>query len=83
MLHRVAGRAAAAEADLCKALEIAREQESPSLQLRAATSLAQLWAERGERGRARELLAAVYGRFSEGFGAPDLQQAKELLDELR
>ena len=77
-----AGQAAAAEADLCQALAIAREQ-SPSLELRAATSFAQLWAERGERRRARDLLAPVYGRFSEGFEAPDLQQAKELLDELR
>ena len=78
-----ADRAAAAEADLCQALAIAREQEAPSLELRAATSFARLWAERGERGRARDLLAPVYGRFSEGFEAPDLQQAKELLDELR
>ena len=49
-LHLAAGRAAAAEADLCEALTIAREQELPSLELRAATSLARLWRDQGRRG---------------------------------
>lgn len=74
---------AAAEADLRRALEIARDQRSPSLQLRAATSLARLWAERGDHGRADHLLAPIYGWFSEGFGTPDLGDAAALLAELR
>jgi predicted ATPase len=50
--------------------------------LRAATSLALLWAAQGRGEEARALLAPVYGAFDEGFGTPDLQVAKALLDEL-
>jgi class 3 adenylate cyclase/predicted ATPase len=74
----------AAEAESCylKALEVARGQEARSLELRAASDLARLWAGRGERARAKDLLAPVYGWFTEGFDTPDLQEAKALLDEL-
>jgi tetratricopeptide (TPR) repeat protein len=72
----------AAEADLDQALAIARNQLSPSLELRAARDLARLRAERGERRRARELLSPVYDRFTEGFANPDLQEARLLLDQL-
>ena len=72
-----------AETDLRRALEIARQQESPSLQLRAARDLARLLAERGERQQAVDLLAPIHGWFTEGFDTLDLLEAKALLDELR
>ena len=50
--------------------------------MRAATSLARLWRDQGRRGEARELLAPVYGSFTEGFDTADLKEAKRLLDEL-
>jgi predicted ATPase len=61
----------------------AGSRPSTNARLRAATSLARLRAEAGERERARDLLAPVYGRFAEGFDTPDLREAKALLDELR
>jgi predicted ATPase len=64
------------------ALEAARTQGARSLELRATTDLVRMWAERGERRRAHELLAPVYGRFTEGFDTLDLKEAKRLLDEL-
>jgi class 3 adenylate cyclase/predicted ATPase len=73
----------AVEKDLRRALEIARQQEAPSLQLRAARDLARLLIEQGERQQAADLLAPVYGSFDEGFDMPDLREAKALLDELR
>ncbi|MBM3522150.1 MAG: adenylate cyclase [Alphaproteobacteria bacterium] len=73
----------AAEADLRRALAIAREQEAPSLQLRAARDLARLLAERGERRQAHDLLAPIHARFTEGFDTADLIEAKALLDQLR
>ncbi len=69
----------AVEADLRRALEIARQQEALSLQLRAARDL----AARGERHQAADLLAPIYGAFTEGFDTPDLVESKALLDELR
>lgn len=72
----------AAEIDLGQALAIARDQAAPSLALRAARDLAQLWAEHGERQRAQDHLAPIYGWFTEGFANPDLQEAKRLLDSL-
>ena len=60
----------------------ARRQQAKSLELRAATSLAKLWAEQGKRGEAHDLLAPVYGWFTEGFETQDLNDAKALLDAL-
>ena len=77
------GDAAAAEADLHQALTLARERETRSWELRLARDLARLWAERGERQQALDLLAPVYDWFTEGFDTPDLMEAKALLDELR
>ncbi len=71
-----------AEGELATALGIARRLGAKSLELRAAMSLAGLWAGRGERQRSRDLLAPVYGWFTEGFDTPDLKEAKALLDEL-
>jgi tetratricopeptide (TPR) repeat protein len=71
-----------AEAAFRRSLEIAREQEARSPELRTATSLARLWRDQGKRAEARELLAPVYGWFSEGFDARDLKDAKALLEEL-
>jgi tetratricopeptide (TPR) repeat protein len=65
-----------------RALSVARSQGSKAIELRAATSLARLWAERGEQARAHDLLAPVYGWFTEGFGTRDLIEAKALLDSL-
>jgi class 3 adenylate cyclase/predicted ATPase len=65
------------------ALTIAQDQQAKSLELRAAVSLARLWAERRERCKARDLLAGVLGWFTEGFETPDLRKAKTLLSELR
>jgi predicted ATPase len=71
-----------AEASFQEALNTAGRQESRSLQLRAAASLAQLWHHQGKRAEAYELLAPIYGWFTEGFGTADLKDAKALLDEL-
>jgi predicted ATPase len=71
-----------AEDSFHAALAIAREQGTRGYELRAATSLARLWREQGRRGEARELLAPVYGWFTEGFDTADLKRAKALLDEL-
>jgi predicted ATPase len=73
----------AAEVALQTALRVAREQGARMWELRAACDLARLWAERGERQKAHELLAPVYGWFTEGFNTPDLKAAKVVLDELR
>ena len=63
-------------------METARTQGARALELRASSDLARLWADRGERGRAREQLGLVYGGFTEGFDTLDLKEAKRLLDEL-
>jgi predicted ATPase len=90
-VHRIAGEialmspepdAARAEAYFERALAVARAQQAKSFELRAATSMARLWREQGKRDEARELLAPVYGWFTEGFDTLDLKQAKSLLDEL-
>jgi class 3 adenylate cyclase/tetratricopeptide (TPR) repeat protein len=65
-----------------RAVDIARTQESKSLELRAATSLARLWRDQGKRSEARHLLAPIYSWFTEGFDTRDLQDAKALLCEL-
>ena len=64
-----------------KALSIAREQEAKLWELRAV-AIARLWGERGHRAEACDLLAPVYGSFTEGFDTADLKDAKRLLDEL-
>jgi predicted ATPase len=90
-VHRVAGEIALklpapdtekAEKHFESALAIARQQQTKSWELRAATSLARLWRDQGKRDEARELLTPVYGWFTEGFDTRDLKQAKALLDEL-
>jgi predicted ATPase len=67
---------------LLKSLQTARQQQAKSAELRAAMSLARLWRDQGKRTEARELLAPVYGWFTEGFDTRDLKEAKALLDEL-
>ncbi len=76
------GKAAEAEACFEKALDVARHQSAKSLELRAATSLARLWQSQGKKLEAHDLLAPVYGWFTEGFDTADLKDAKALLDEL-
>ena len=73
---------AKAEESFRTALAIARKQGTRGYELRAATSLARLWGEKSRRGEARELLAPVYGWFTEGFDTLDLKDARALLDEL-
>jgi predicted ATPase len=70
------------DAELRHALDVARSQKARSQELRAARDLARLWAAQGERQKARDLLAPVYGWFTEGFDTADLKDAKALLDEL-
>jgi predicted ATPase len=84
-IRRVARRIKArlmTETWLQRALDVARRQEAKSLELRAAMSLARLWQQQGKRTEAYELLALIYGWFTEGFDTADLQQAKALLEEL-
>jgi predicted ATPase len=73
---------AEAEAWFQQALDVARRQEAKSLELRAAMSLSRLWQQQGKQAEARELLAPIYGWFTEGFDTADLQDAKVLLEEL-
>ena len=90
-VYRMAGEIAllSPEPDIAKAeeyfdraLEVARKQQAKSWELRAAMSIARLWRDQGKRQQARELLAPVYGWFTEGFDTLDLKEAKVLLDEL-
>jgi len=73
---------AAAEDSYHRALAVARQQQTKFWELRAAMSMARLWRDQGKRDEARELLAPVYGWFTEGFDTLDLKEAKALLDEL-
>ena len=90
-IHRLSGELTArlpypdpakAEDSFRTALAIAREQGTRGYELRAATSLARLLGQQGREGEARDLLAPLYGWFTEGFDTPDLKDAKRLLDEL-
>jgi predicted ATPase len=88
-LHRVrgdllnaTGDQAAAEQSYHQALAIARRQSAKLFELRAATSLARLWRDQGKRTEAHDLLAPVYGWFTEGFDTPVLKEAKSLLEQL-
>ena len=71
-----------AEAWFRQALDIARRQHAKSLELRAAMSLSRLWQQQGKRTEAHQLLAPIYGWFTEGFDTADLQDAKALLETL-
>jgi predicted ATPase len=71
-----------AQTCLQQALDIARQQQAKSWELRAATSLSRLWQQQGKRAEAYALLAPIYAWFTEGFDSADLQEAKELLEEL-
>jgi predicted ATPase len=90
-VHRTAGEitlrspqpdATKAKAYFERALAVARQQQAKSWELRAAMSLARLWRDQGKVQQARELLAPVYGWFTEGFDTRDLKEAKALLDAL-
>jgi predicted ATPase len=90
-LHRIAGELlllsqqtgeTKAEEYFERALSVARAQQAKSWELRAAMSLARLWRDQGKVQQARELLAPVYGWFTEGFDTHDLKEAKALLEEL-
>jgi predicted ATPase len=71
-----------AESSFQQALTVARRQQAKSLELRAAMSLARLWQRQGKCTAAHDLLAPIYGWFTEGFDTPDLRDARMLLDEL-
>jgi predicted ATPase len=75
---------AEAEAEACflKAIDVARKQQAKSLELRAVMSLSRLWQQQGKKKEAHEMLAEIYGWFTEGFETKDLQEAKALLEEL-
>ena len=89
-LHRIEGElrsisgASNTEVEACfaEALALAQQQEARSFELRAATSLARLWRKQGRHNAACDLLAPIYGWFTEGFDTPDLKDAKALLHEL-
>jgi predicted ATPase len=90
-MHRLSGTlflstnkrdAAAAEKSFNRALAVARRQGAKLWELRAATDLARLWRDQGKPRQARDLLAPVYGWFTEGFDTHDLKEAKALLNEL-
>jgi predicted ATPase len=82
LLRQSVPDAAQAEACFQQAQAIARHQQAKAWELRAAMSLSHLWQQQGKRAAARELLAPVYGWFTEGFDTADLQDAKALLEEL-
>ena len=82
MLQQAVADASQAEECFRQALAIAHRQQAKSLELRAATSLARLWQQQGKRTDAHQLLAEVYGWFTEGFDTADLQEARALLDTL-
>jgi len=83
---RVLGRASSdqKEVEECfwKAVEIARQQQAKSWELRATMSLARLWRQQGKTTEAHQLLSKIYHWFTEGFDTKNLQEAKALLEEL-
>ena len=83
LLARSAAHYAEAETCFCQALDVARHQQAKSWELRAAMSLSRLWQEQGKRAEAHELLAPIYGWFTEGFDIKDLQETKALLEALK
>ena len=82
LLQGAPGAAAAADGYFRQALAWARRQGALSWELRCVTSLARLWRNQARSNEARELLAPVYDRFTEGFDTADLKAAKSLLEEL-
>jgi class 3 adenylate cyclase/predicted ATPase len=82
LLKQIKTSQAEAETWLQRALDVARRQEAKSLELRATMSLSRLWQQQGKRADAYELLAPIYGWFTEGFDTADLQEAKALLEAL-
>jgi predicted ATPase len=83
LLRQAAPEAVQAEGCFQQALAMARRQQAKSWELRAAMSLSRLWQQQGKRAEARQLLAGIYGWFTEGFDTADLQEAQALLEELR
>jgi len=83
LLLRSADNEAEAEACFQQAQAIARQQQAKSFELRAAMSLGRLWQQQGKQAEAHELLASIYGWFTEGFDTADLQEAKALLEALK
>jgi predicted ATPase len=81
-LLNATGDRAATERSYHQALAVAERQSAKLFELRATTSLARLWRDQGKRTEARDLLAPIYGWFTEGFDTPVLQDAKALLDQL-
>ena len=81
-LLKAAGDCYGAERQYRQAIAVAERQSAKLLQLRASTSLARLWRDQGRRAEAHDLLAPIYGWFTEGFDTPVLKEAKALLDEL-
>jgi predicted ATPase len=82
LLQQTGDNATSAESSFHHALDIARNQEAKSFELRTATSLARLWQSQGKCDEARQVLGDVYGWFTEGFDTADLKDARALLDEL-
>ena len=82
LLQQAVPDEAQAESSLRQALAVAHQQQAKSWELRAAVSLARLWQSQDKRQEAYDLLAPVYNWFTEGFDAPDVKEAKALLDEL-
>jgi predicted ATPase len=82
LLKQVVPHSSQAEACFHQALDIARQQQAKSWELRAATSLARLWQSQDKRQDAYDLLAPVYAWFTEGFDTADLKDAKALLEQL-
>jgi predicted ATPase len=83
LLQQAVSDTARAAACFHQALDVARQQQAKSFELRAATSLACLWQSQGKRQEASDVLAPVYNWFTEGFDTADLQEAKTLLDQLQ
>ena len=81
-LLNAASNQSGAEQHYRQAIAVAERQSTKLFQLRASTSLARLWRDQSKRAEARDLLAPIYGWFTEGFDTPVLKEAKALLDEL-
>ena len=81
-LLNAAGDRSGAERHYLQAIAVAERQSAKLFQLRASVSLARLWRDQGKRPEARDLVGPIYNWFTEGFDAPDLKDARALLDEL-